>query len=324
MAQSSQGFQSIVNQLPSPGLVGAPASLNPQYYYPAGPGGLVAGDDGAADGGILVGRWAWLSQNYLNPDNQPNVVNNFGSGLPIGLVPNHLQGLVTVFLKEASLLLPSGLPVGILTAGDTWIINGGSTQALIGQKVYAAFADGSSSFAATGSPTTGASGASSSIAPSTFSVTGSISGNVLTVTAVGSGPVVRGAAISGTNVASGTLIASQLSGAAGGVGTYAVSIGEQSAASTAISGTYGTLTLGTVTGGIFAVNDVISGSGVTSGSVLTQLLTGTGGTGSTFAVNPSQTAGSTTISVAAINVETAWYAQSSGNPGEIVKISRLP
>ena len=106
-----------------------------------------------------------------------------------------------------------------------------------------------------------------------------------------------------------------------------MSIAEQSAGSTAISGTYGTLTLGTVTGGVFAVNDVIAGSGgggVTAGSVLTQLLTGTGGTGSTFAVNPTQTVTSSTITVAAINVESSWTARSSGNVGELVKITRLP
>lgn len=324
MAQSSQAFQAQVNQLPAPGLVGTPASLNPQYYYPAGPGGLVAGDDGPRDGGVLVGRFAWLQQNYLNSDNQPIIVNNFGSGVPDGIIPNNLQGLITVFLKEASLLLPTGLPVGLKTAGDIWVVNGGSTYCQAKMKAYAAFGDGSISFAATGSPTTGAAGATSTVAATTFSVTGSISGNVLTVSAVGSGTVVAGATISGTGVASGTKVVAQLSGTAGGAGTYAVSIAEQAAASTTITGTYGLLTLGTVTGGTFAVNSVISGSGVTSGSVLTQLVSGTGGTGSTFVVDPSQTVGSTTISVAAINAETGWYAQSSGGAGEIIKISRLP
>lgn len=324
MAQSSQAFQAQVNQLPSPGLVGAPASLNPQYYYPSGPGGLVAGDDGNADGGVLVGLFAWLDPTYLGTDNQPTIINNFGSGAPAGIVPNHLQGLITVFLQEASLLLPTGLPVGLLTSGDVWVKNAGSTYCQAGMKAYAAFASGQISFAATGSPTTGASGSGSTVDPETFSVTGSISGNVLTVSAVGSGTIVNGATISGTNVASGTKIVDQLSGTTGGVGTYAVSIGEQAADSTTISGAYGLLTLGTVTGGTFTVNDVITGSGVTNGSVLTQLLSGTGGTGSTFAVDPSQTVGSTAISVAAINVETSWYAQSSGAAGEIIKISRLP
>lgn len=324
MAQSSQAFQSTVNQVPAPGKIGSRASLNPLYYYPAGPFGMLAGDDGSADGGILVGRFCWASYASLDLDNQPMVVNNFGSGVPLGIVTNNLQGLIITFLKEGSLLIPTGLGCAVCTAGDLWVLNAGSTQALIGQKAYAAFADGSISFAATGSPTGGASATGSSIAASTFSVTGSIAGDVMTVTAVGSGTIVKGATISGTDVASGSKVVSQLSGSAGGVGTYSVSIGEQSAGSTTISGAYGTLTLGTVSGGVFAVNDVISGSGVTSGSVLTQLLTGTGGTGSTFAVDPSQTAGSTTISVAAVNVETAWYAQSSGNAGEIVKISRLP
>jgi len=327
MAQISQAFQSQVNQVPAPGMEGSPASFNPTYYYPAGPFGMIAGNDGANDGGVLVGRFVWADYTSVDLDNQPTIVNNYGTGVPLGIIGNHLQGLISVFLKEASLLLPTGLPCAVITAGDRWVVNRGSTQALIGQKAYATFADGSVSFAATGSPSTGASGATSSIAASTFSVTGSISGDVMTVTAVGSGTIVKGATLSGTNVATGTKVVTQLSGTAGGVGTYSVSIGEQAALSTTITGAYGTLTLGTVTGGVFAVNDVIAGSGgggVTAGSVLTQLLTGTGGTGGTFAVDPSQTVTSSTITVAAINVETSWYCQSSGAVGEIVKISRLP
>lgn len=323
MAQSSQGFQSQVYQIPSPGLEGALAALNPLGYFPAGPGGMVAGDDGAADGGVLVGRWCWGDLSSVNLDNQPTVVNNFGTGKPLGLLLNQLQGLIPVFLKEASLLLPTGLPLQVCNNATVWIVNRGTTVAQVGQKAYASFADGSTSFAASGAPTTGASATGSSVAPSTFSVTGSIAGDVMTVTAVGSGTVVAGASVSGTNVTSGTKVVKQLGGTPGGIGTYAVSIGEQSTASTTISGAYGTLTLGTVSGGTFAVNDVISGSGVTAGTVLTQLLTGSGGTGGTFAVDPSQTVGSTTISVAAINVETDWTAESGGAVGDLIKISRI-
>ena len=59
-----------------------------------------------------------------------------------------------------------------------------------------------------------------------------------------------------------------------------------------ISGT--TMTITVVTSGILFIGHAITGSGVTAGTVITQFLTGTGGTG-TYVVSKSQTAGSTTL-----------------------------
>jgi hypothetical protein len=67
-------------------------------------------------------------------------------------------------------------------------------------------------------------------------VTGSIATTVLTVTVLTSGFLAAGQTITGTGVTAGTYIVGQLTGAAGGVGTYAVSI-SQTAASTSITGT---------------------------------------------------------------------------------------
>lgn len=55
------------------------------------------------------------------------------------------------------------------------------------------------------------------------SVTASITGNVMTVSAVGSGTLYVGNTLSGTGVTVGTVILSQLTGTTGGVGTYNVS-----------------------------------------------------------------------------------------------------
>lgn len=55
------------------------------------------------------------------------------------------------------------------------------------------------------------------------SVTGTISGTTMTVTAVGSGTLYPGNTITGTGITAGTVIISQLSGTTGGVGTYMVS-----------------------------------------------------------------------------------------------------
>ena len=67
------------------------------------------------------------------------------------------------------------------------------------------------------------------------SVTASIAGTTMTVTAVGSGAVTNGLVLSGSGVTAQTTVLRQLTGAAGGIGTYQVSI-SQTATSTTITG----------------------------------------------------------------------------------------
>lgn len=314
------GFQTQAYYNPAPAVEGDFASTNPRATVLAGPGGMVAGDLGAT-----VGRFAWATDEFIDADGAPAVVNNFGSGAVTGFIHREQQGLIEVYLQSATMLVPAGFPITVFDAGDFWVKNNGATQALPGQKAYATFADGTATFAATGTPTAGAS-VTGSIAASTGSFTGSISNNVMTISAVGSGVVVVGGTLSGTGVASGTKVISQLTGTAGGVGTYSVSIPEQTVASTTISETYGTFTAASGLTGTFHVGDVLHGTGgggVTAGTTITALGTGTGGLG-TYIVDPTQTVTSTTIDVTAINVETKWYARSSALAGELVKISSYP
>ena len=215
------------------------------------------------------------------------------------------------------MVIPPGFQCSLMTGGDAWVRNSGTTEATYGQQVYANYSNGLITFAPVGSP--GQASVTGAIAAGTASVTGSIAGNVLTVTAVGSGALVVGGTLSGTGVATNTQVVSQTSGTAGGIGTYIVSIPEQSAASTTISETYGVLTVSAVGSGGLTVGDVLSGSGVTTGTVLTALQSGTGGTG-TYVVSPTQTASSTTIT-AGTSVQTKWFAISTGLPGESVKIT---
>lgn len=308
----SGGFQQQVYDQPAAGIAGNRASQNPLFSYDAGPGGLVAGSS------LFTGRFAWATQ-PLDPNGTPTIANSFGIGAPSGFMMNLQQALNTTYLSNAGQQLAQGVQCTLQIGGDFWVVNDGSTEALYGQKAFADCLTGKVSFYAAGTTPAQASATASSVAASTFSVTGSITGDVLTVTVVGSGTVVAGGTISGTNVATGTQIVSQLSGTAGGVGTYRVSIPEQTVASTTVSGTYGTLTVGTATG-IFAVGQQISGTNVVAGTQITQLLTGTGGTGSTFAVNNNTVVSSTTISAQQF-FETKFYARSTGLNGEIVKIS---
>lgn len=315
---SSQGFQTQAYYNQAPGVEGDFASTNPRSTVLAGPGGLVAG---AA--GVTVGRFAWLSYAQIDADNAPALATNSGIGPVAGFVHREQQGLITVYLDEATMVVPTGFPVTLFDSGDFWVKNNGTTQALPGQKAYANYADGTVTFQATGSALGGTSSAST-IAAATSSVTGSITGNVLTVTAVTSGTLYAGTTISGSGVASGTLIVGQLSGTTGGVGTYALSIPEQTVASTTISGTYGVATIGGTITGSFGTGDILSGSGVTSGTVIYSQLSGTPGGAGTYVVSPSQTVSGAEAIASATQTETKWYCRSSGLPGELVKISVTP
>jgi hypothetical protein len=329
----AQGWQTQVYNQEAQGVAGDRASQNAIMTFDAGPGGLVADL-----GGIVVGQFAWTS-----PPTDPNATNmlatqvNGVSGAPAGFVYNATQALNTVFLSDAGLVIPQGLPVGLATRGDFWAINNGASVAQPGQKAYAQFGTGAVSFAATGGTNATVSTATGSVInPATgISVTGSIYNDILTVTAVGAGTIVKGAAISGSGITGSPLIASQLTQAGGDApglrGTYALTVDQRkSIASETISGTYGVLTVGTMTlGQVFSVGQVLSGGTTSGGTTITQLLTGSGGAGSTFAVNPSQTVASATINgaggvggtgTAGGVVETNWFALSGGVQGGLVKM----
>jgi hypothetical protein len=323
------GRQTSVNVQPAPAVVGDFCDLNPRFVVDAGPGGFVAGPSG-----VVVGRFVWAS-NPLDPNSAPTELNNYGSGPVTGIVANEQQALNATYLADAGLTIQPGFGVTAYSGCGIWVKNEGSTQALRGQYAYASFANGAVNFAAANSVATGGTSTASTIAAETFSVTASITGNILSVSAVGSGIVYPGSTISGTGVASGTQVQQQLTPlltgeAYGGVGRYYVSIGEQTVASETISGTYGLLTVGGTVAGSYGVNDVLSGTGVVAGTTIsaqnstaTPALTGTGGAG-TYVVNNNTAISSEAINVAATNVQTKWVAMSSGLPGELVKISSQP
>lgn len=309
-------FPSQVNVAQAPAVAGDFASKNPRFSYLAGPGGLVAG---AA--GVTVGRFAWAVA-PLDGDGAPASVSNTGIGLPSGFVHREQQSLVTAYLAASGNLIQAGFQMTLMTTGDFWVKNDGTSEATYGQKAYANFADGKVTFAATASPTQSATSSASALAGATASATGTIAGNVFTAVSALSGTFVNGSVLSGTNVVTGTTIVSQLTGPAGGLGTYLLSTGEQTVASTTVTATYGVLTVGGTVTGAFAVGQTLSGSSVTANTSITQLGTGTGVAG-TYYTNVSQTLSSQAINALG-NVETKYIARSTGLPGEIVKISPNP
>ena len=309
------GFQTQVYQQPVMAIAGDFASANPYFTFNAGPGGLVSG---AA--GVVIGRFAWVY-----PPDDPNgtgmIVSNVGNGPVSGFVHREQQGTITQFLAFAGMGILPGQQMALMTGGDFWVVNDGATIAQPNMKAYANLADGKVTFAATAAPAESFS-VTASVAASTSSVTGSISGDLMTVTAVGSGVLRPGTTLSGTGVVTGTKIVSQVSGTPGGIGTYLVDPSSQVVASTTISGTYGTMTVTAVGSGAVNLGAVIAGSGVVAGTRVTQFITGTGGTG-TYAVDNNTVVASTTITGTG-NVETKWFANSTGLAGELVKISSQP
>lgn len=310
-------YQTQVQYSQAPAVQGDFCNTNPRYFLNAGQFGCVSGPAGAT-----IGRFCWASFDAIDADNAPVQINSFGSGLPSGLVPREQQADITTYLADSSLVINPGFAMEVATDADMWVKNEGSAYANPYMKAYADFATGKVSFAATGSASQ-ATSTSSTIAAETFAVTGSINGNVLTVTAVTSGSVVPGATLSGTNVAAGTQIVGQLTGTPNGVGTYAVNIGEQSVASETINGTYGQLTVGGTVGGngSFEVGGLLSGTGVAAGTIITAQLTGTGGAG-TYVVNNNTVVGTGEAINATNNIETGYFAASGGAVGELVKITK--
>ena len=67
------------------------------------------------------------------------------------------------------------------------------------------------------------------------------------------------------------------------------------------------------------MGDVLTGSGITTGTYITANVSGNGTTG-TYLVNNAQTISAETITVLA-GIETKWYAMSVGAAGELIKMS---
>jgi len=115
------------------------------------------------------------------------------------------------------------------------------------------------------------------------SFTGVVSGTTLTASSV-TGTITVGQFITGSGVSPSTQIIEQLTGTAGGAGTYKLNA-SQTVSSTAMT---------TITSGVFYVGAVITGIGIAGGTTITAFATGVGGAG-TYTVNTSQLATLTTV-----------------------------
>ena len=281
-------FPSQVNVQPAVGVAGDPASTNPRVSVVNGPGAFVAGPNG-----VTVGAFAWANTTSGN-----TIVSNSGPGAPTGFVGRKQQALITTFLADNSSIIPQGLGVTLFSEGDFWVKNSGATATAIGQKAYANNSTGLVTFAATGNPPAGATSTASTLALNNTSagtialpsVTATFSGYVMTVSAVGAGALGVGMVLSGTNVDPATTIVAQLTGTAGGTGTYQVSVSQTiTTATTVTAPLYGAFTAGGTITGYFVAGQTLTGTNVTTGTAIVNQISGTTGGAGVYTVSAPTT-----------------------------------
>jgi hypothetical protein len=204
-------FQTVINDYQAPGVPGDFASLNPFSSVLAGNSALVA-----PAGGLIVGNFFWVG-----PDGETS--QSFVAGWQIAFLGRNMQALITEFLQEATMVVPEGFMVTGFNGGD-FLANFPAGGA-VGDYVFADPNDGTPVANTTNAaPTLGTATASAG-----FSGTATVTNasTTLNVTAVTHGIINVGDEVAdsttGANIPAGTTIVAQLTGTAGGVGTYQMS-----------------------------------------------------------------------------------------------------
>lgn len=295
-----QNFQTQVTIQPAPGEAGDFYGVNPRATVIAGPGQFVA-----PAGGLLVGNFAWF-----NTDTGA-VSQSYVPGYQLGIVHRENNAIITQFLGEATLLIPTGLPVTAHSQGDFWArFAGGATP---GQKVYA-------------DPGTGAPVAGGNSAPAITSFTGSVgasftgvvAANVLTTSAV-TGFLTPGDVVSGAGVAN-VVLGAQLTGPVGGAGTYTFVHADVS--SEALTSVSNVLNVTAVVGGDkVEIGDVLTGTGVTGSPQITAQTFGTPNGVGRYTINGAAQRVAPTATLGAGAIATPWLVNSVAAAGEVAIIS---
>lgn len=208
-------FQTFVNREPAPAVEGDFASSNPRASVLQ----LVPGGNKVAPGqSVRVGYFAWAGQDGLVYSSAAAA----GAGAIVGFVgrqANTPSVVITAFLGESRMTLEAGMPCTLFEAGEFYAsLPGVAANAAI----YAT--------AATGAPTTTAGGntatkfktlsAVPADAVTDAATTIAADTGIMTVAVVASGVIEIGQRVTGAGVPDDTFIVRQLTGVAGGAGTY--------------------------------------------------------------------------------------------------------
>lgn len=103
-------FQTSVNSDTAAGIDGAFASTNPFMSQLTVPGGTIAGT-----GGVVVGRFAWVTEAGVASNANP-----FVATARLCFVGRDQTALITTFLAETTLTVNAGYQLTAYVAGDFW------------------------------------------------------------------------------------------------------------------------------------------------------------------------------------------------------------
>ncbi len=193
------------------------------------------------------------------------------SGWQVGFLGRNEQALITQFLGQTSLVVPSGFMVTLFNGGDFWAYFADGATA--GATVYVDETTGAPQMQATNT-VTGEVGFTGTASLAT------VSGQAqMTLATITSGIVTVGDVVSGTGTAS-NVVQSLASGTGNTVGAvYNLSGAVTTEAAEAVTTASDVLNVTAVITGGLTVGDVITGTGVTTGTSIAAILTGSGGIG---------------------------------------------
>lgn len=215
MSLTRNGFQSFVNTYLPLGQKGARASMNPRAFVLGGEGDYRAD----ATDVVAIGNFAWLV-----PGGTAHGA--LTAGGIIGFVSNELESLITTWLAQDVMAIPSGLIVPAYTHGDFWAEISGAVA--VGDTIYATNAAGVPTTSSGSATDTGYKAASAVAVNASSSGNVSIAGatGIMTVAATVTGAIQTGAYgqvgdnVNGANIPANVFVLNQLTGTAGSNGTY--------------------------------------------------------------------------------------------------------
>lgn len=300
-------FQTRVNSYNPVAVEGDFASANPRTTALT-PGvdssGNPVGAFIAGQNGVTVGQFAWVASDGVT-------VNNYAPAAvkPTGFVHRDQQGLATQYLQAATMLIPPGFPVTLMTEGDFFDKIAGGSASVYGSSCYADYADGTlwigsapsgaSVTATIGSTNTGSLGSTNTASlGATFTASAGSPTTELVVTSV-TGLISIGDTLSGTGITAGTTVLSQISGTPGGAGTYGLSAANTCSSATVTS--FGDIIDVTATTGLISLGDTVSGgAGFPTGATIQTQVSGTPGGAGVYKL----TSGGTAYTASATGVTT--------------------